>query len=43
MGTATGTGAIRPSNPAQFTGAASALNIAPMGAVFGAVLAFFAL
>jgi hypothetical protein len=45
MGTATGTGAAYPSstNAAQFTGAASALNIAPMGAGFLAVLAFFAL
>ncbi|USP73736.1 hypothetical protein yc1106_01010 [Curvularia clavata] len=48
MGTATvpfgsGTGAIRPSSPAQFTGAASPLSAVPKGAMFGAVLALFAL
>jgi len=47
MGTATvlptGTGALRPSSPAQFTGAASALTMVPRGALFGAALAFFAL
>jgi hypothetical protein len=48
MGTATvpfasGTGAVRPSSPAQFTGAASPFSVAPKGVMFGAVLAFFAL
>ncbi|KAI1519397.1 CFEM domain containing protein [Pyrenophora tritici-repentis] len=47
MGTAgvlpTGTGALRPSSPAQFTGAASAFTIVPKSALFGAVLAFLAL
>ncbi|KAL1800447.1 hypothetical protein ACET3X_000789 [Alternaria dauci] len=43
MGTATGTGAIRPSSPAEFTGAASPFTMVPKGALFGAVLAFFAL
>jgi hypothetical protein len=43
MGTATGTGGIRPSSPAEFTGAASPFNIVPKGALFGAALAFFAL
>ncbi|KAF1842523.1 uncharacterized protein K460DRAFT_186767 [Cucurbitaria berberidis CBS 394.84] len=39
----TGTGAYRPSAPAEFTGAASSLHFAPQGALFGAALAFFAL
>jgi hypothetical protein len=43
MGTATGTGAVRPSSPAEFTGAASPFNVVPKGALFGAVLALFAL
>ncbi|RAR16237.1 extracellular serine-threonine rich protein [Stemphylium lycopersici] len=48
MGTATvpfasGTGGVYPSSPAEFTGAASPFNIVPKGAMFGAVLAFFAL
>ncbi|KAI4643605.1 hypothetical protein J4E93_006616 [Alternaria ventricosa] len=43
MGTATGTGAIRPSSPAEFTGAASPFNVVPKGALFGAALALFAL
>ncbi|CAN9140114.1 unnamed protein product [Alternaria alternata] len=42
MGTATGTGAIRPSSPAEFTGAASPFTVVPKGALFGAVLAFLA-
>ncbi|CAO2647719.1 Nn.00g086410.m01.CDS01 [Neocucurbitaria sp. VM-36] len=42
-GTGTGTGAIRPSSPAEFTGAASSLHIVPQGALFGAALALFAL
>lgn len=43
MGTATGTGAIRPSSPAEFTGAALPFTMVPKGALFGAALAFFAL
>ncbi|KAG9379567.1 CFEM multi-domain protein [Pyrenophora tritici-repentis] len=35
--------ALRPSSPAQFTGAASAFTIVPKSALFGAVLAFLAL
>ncbi|KAH7380602.1 hypothetical protein BKA66DRAFT_464982 [Pyrenochaeta sp. MPI-SDFR-AT-0127] len=42
-GTGTGTGAIRPSSPAEFTGAASPFGSVPKGALFGAAVAFFAL
>jgi hypothetical protein len=39
----TGTGALRPSSPAQFTGAASPLGVEANFAMLGAALAFFAL
>ncbi|KAF2852386.1 hypothetical protein T440DRAFT_467071 [Plenodomus tracheiphilus IPT5] len=40
---ATGTGAVRPSSPAQFTGAAAPFKVVPVHAFIGAALAFFAL
>lgn len=40
---ATGTGAVRPSSPAEFTGAASPFKVVPVPALIGAALAFFAL
>ncbi|KAF1837327.1 hypothetical protein BDW02DRAFT_628069 [Decorospora gaudefroyi] len=43
IGTATGTGAVRPSSPPQFTGAASPFSVVPQHALLGAALAFFAL
>jgi hypothetical protein len=41
--TGTGTGAVRPSSPAQFTGAASPFKAEVKHVVLGAALAFFAL
>lgn len=47
MGTATvpvaSTGGVRPSSPAEFTGAASPFAIVPQHALLGAVFAIFAL
>ncbi|XP_014560499.1 hypothetical protein COCVIDRAFT_89027 [Bipolaris victoriae FI3] len=48
LGTATvpiasSTGGVRPSAPAEFTGAASPFSMVPHSALFGALLAFFAL
>ena len=48
LGTATvpiasGTGGVRPSSPAEFTGAASPFSVVPHSALLGALLAFFAL
>lgn len=40
---ASGTGALRPSSPAQFTGAASPVGVEAKHVIFGAALAFFAL